>query len=67
MNHFAVAWLPASRWLFNWDPCWRCGYLLLVPRPGDTGELRFHVQWSDAEVAERVPAEADAGGEGGER
>jgi hypothetical protein len=48
--------LPASRWVFNWDPRRRCGYLLALPRAGDTGQLRFHVQWSDAEVAERVPA-----------
>jgi hypothetical protein len=37
--------LPSSRYVFCWDERRRTGYLLLTPRTGDQGELRFHVTW----------------------
>jgi hypothetical protein len=37
--------LPESRWVFNWDSRRCCGYLLIIPRPKDQGELRFHIDW----------------------
>jgi hypothetical protein len=39
--------LPASHWVFNWDPRRRCGYLLVAPRSRDAEELRFQVEWSE--------------------
>ncbi|HMF14744.1 MAG TPA: C25 family cysteine peptidase [Gemmataceae bacterium] len=42
--------LPATHWVFNWDPRRRWGYLLAAPRSRDTEELRFQVEWqSNAE------------------
>jgi len=37
--------LPASRWVFCYDPRRGCGYLLAMPRTVDGEELRFHVVW----------------------
>jgi hypothetical protein len=37
--------LPRSAWVFLWDGRRRCGYLLLRPRTGEQGEIRFHVSW----------------------
>jgi hypothetical protein len=42
--------LPSSRWVFCWDERRRRGYLLAMPRPQDTEELRFHVRWELVEV-----------------
>jgi hypothetical protein len=39
--------LPARNWVFNWDARRSCGYLLVLPRTRDTGELRFQVEWVD--------------------
>ncbi len=41
--------LPSSHWVFSWDARRSCGYLLLMPRTQDRGELRFHVEWAPAE------------------
>jgi hypothetical protein len=38
--------LPADRWVFNYDPRRRTGYLLVLPRSTDSGELRFQVEWA---------------------
>jgi len=37
--------VPGDRWVFCWDARRRCGYLLVMPRPKDPADLRFHVQW----------------------
>jgi hypothetical protein len=42
--------LPSNRWVFCWDERRRCGYLLVVPRPSDTEEMRFHVRWESVEA-----------------
>jgi hypothetical protein len=42
--------LPSKRWVFCWDERRRCGYLLVVPRPQDTEEMRFHVRWETVEA-----------------
>jgi hypothetical protein len=39
--------LPADRWVFNYDPRRRAGYLLVLPRAKDGGELRFNVDWTN--------------------
>jgi hypothetical protein len=50
--------LPSSHWVFNWDERRKVGYLLALPRPGDARELRFHIDWNSADVAESLPAPA---------
>ena len=42
--------LPSKHWVFCWDERRRTGYLLLVPRPRDEQELRFHIAWQGAEI-----------------
>ncbi|MGH7172562.1 MAG: C25 family cysteine peptidase [Gemmataceae bacterium] len=42
--------LPSKRWIFCWDARRRRGYLLVVPRPKDTEEMRFHVRWETVEA-----------------
>ncbi len=37
--------VPVDHWVFCWDSRRRRGYLLVAPRPKDTGTLRFHVGW----------------------
>ncbi len=39
--------LPESRWVFCWDARRRCGYLLIMPRAKEQGELRFQIEWED--------------------
>ena len=46
--------LPSSHWVFCWDERRRTGYLLATPRSQDTGELRFHVEWSKKELEMRA-------------
>jgi hypothetical protein len=43
--------LPSSHWVFCWDSRRSCGYLLITPRPGDQGDLRFHVEWAPEQSA----------------
>jgi hypothetical protein len=43
--------LPSKHWVFCWDERRRTGYLLLVPRPRDEQEVRFHIDWQGAEVS----------------
>ena len=42
--------LPGKRWVFCWDARRRTGYLLVVPRDKDQGDLRFHIDWTSAET-----------------
>jgi len=44
--------LPAANWVFCWDERRHTGYLLAAPRRQDTGELRFHVEWSKSQKSE---------------
>jgi hypothetical protein len=37
--------VPESRWVFCYDARRRSGYLLVMPRATDGGELRFHLSW----------------------
>jgi hypothetical protein len=37
--------LKENAWVFLWDQRRGCGYLLVRPRKGDHGEIRFHVSW----------------------
>ncbi|MBL8796358.1 MAG: hypothetical protein JNM56_20840 [Planctomycetia bacterium] len=37
--------LPTSQYVFNWDARRRVGYLLVLPRAKDQGELRFQVEY----------------------
>jgi hypothetical protein len=37
--------LPARSWVFSWDARRQCGYLLVVPRAKDQGEIRFRIDW----------------------
>ncbi len=39
--------LPSSHWVFNWDARRKVGWLLILPRAADRGELRFRVEWAD--------------------
>jgi hypothetical protein len=39
--------VPADRWVFTWDARRRAGYLLVLPRSKDQGELRFQVEWTN--------------------
>jgi hypothetical protein len=43
--------LPSSRWVFVWDERRHSGYLLAMPRPEDTEELRFHIHWETVQAA----------------
>ena len=45
---------PSSHYVFCWDGRRRCGYLLLIPRPGDQGEIRFQVTWEPGSAAPRM-------------
>jgi hypothetical protein len=38
--------LPSSHYVFCWDGHRNTGYLLVEPRSGDQGELRFHIHWN---------------------
>jgi hypothetical protein len=38
--------LPSSHYVFCWDGRRNTGYLLVEPRSGDQGELRFHIHWN---------------------
>jgi hypothetical protein len=42
--------LPGKRWVFCWDARRRAGYLLVVPRDKDHGDLRFHIDWTPQET-----------------
>jgi hypothetical protein len=44
--------IPSSHWVFTWDERRRVGYILILPRPGDGPDLRFHIDWQTAEVAD---------------
>jgi hypothetical protein len=44
--------LPGSHWVLLWDARRRTGYLLASPRPRDSGELRFQVDWPGPTVVE---------------
>jgi hypothetical protein len=48
--------LPSSRWVFVWDERRHIGYLLAMPRPQDTEELRFQVRWETVEAARERPS-----------
>jgi len=37
--------VPADRWVFTWDGRRQAGYLLVLPRTKDRGEMRFQVEW----------------------
>ena len=50
--------LPSNRWVFVWDERRRIGYLLAMPRPQDTEELRFQVRWETVEAARDRPSTA---------
>ena len=50
--------LPEKHWVFCWDGRRRVGYLLITPRPRDQRELRFRVEWDDAQEEIRAAAEA---------
>jgi hypothetical protein len=39
--------IPSDRYVFTWDARRQAGYLLLLPRSKDRGELRFQVEWVD--------------------
>jgi hypothetical protein len=45
--------IPSSHYVFCWDEHRNTGYLLVEPRPGDQGELRFRIHW-DAPAAAPV-------------
>jgi hypothetical protein len=51
--------LPSSCWVFCWDARRQSGYVLVAPRRGDQGEVRFSVTWRDAaeQMAEKGNAE----------
>jgi hypothetical protein len=37
--------LPEDHWVFTWDSRRRAGYLLVLPRAKDVGEVKFTVAW----------------------
>jgi hypothetical protein len=39
--------IPSDRYVFTWDARRQAGYLLVLPRTKDRGELRFQVEWVD--------------------
>jgi hypothetical protein len=39
--------LAPDRWAFAWDARRRCGYLLVLPRSDEAGEVRFRVAWAE--------------------
>jgi hypothetical protein len=43
--------LPRKHWVFNWDARRKVGWLLILPRAGDRGDLRFRVEWAAPGVA----------------
>jgi len=38
--------MPARNYIFDWDPRRKVGYLLLLPREKDAGDLEFKVHWT---------------------
>ncbi|HZU35934.1 MAG TPA: C25 family cysteine peptidase, partial [Gemmataceae bacterium] len=46
--------VPSRRWVFCWDERRATGYLLLLPRPKDRGELHFHIEWTPQETVQGV-------------
>lgn len=45
--------LPSRRWVFCWDERRSTGYLLVLPRAKDRGELRFVIDWTPQETVKR--------------
>lgn len=45
--------LPANQWVFLWDARRRVGYVLVLPRSLDEGELRFRVETAPVRVVDR--------------
>jgi hypothetical protein len=43
--------VPSSHWVFSWDARRRTGYVLLLPRPQDRGEVAFRIHWDSAATA----------------
>jgi hypothetical protein len=39
--------VPSDRYVFTWDARRQAGYLLVLPRSKDRGEIRFQVEWTD--------------------
>jgi len=39
--------VPSNRWVFTWDARRQAGYLLMLPRAKDRGDIRFLVEWAD--------------------
>jgi hypothetical protein len=37
--------VPSNHWVFCWDGRRRTGYVLLLPRPQDKGEVHFRIHW----------------------
>lgn len=46
--------VPSSQYVFSWDARRRVGYLLVLPRATDQGELRFHVEYETPGTQEKV-------------
>ncbi len=53
--------IPSRRWVFCWDERRSTGYLLILPRPKDQGELHFYVEWTPQETVRRPAPAASAG------
>jgi hypothetical protein len=43
--------VPSSHWVFSWDARRRTGYVLLLPRPQDKGEVQFRIHWETPATA----------------
>jgi len=48
--------IPSNRYVFTWDERRKAGYLLVLPRPSDQKELRFHVHWESPPQAANTTA-----------
>ncbi len=42
--------VPEDHWVFCWDPRRQTGYLLVMPRTKDRGELKFHIEWESPQA-----------------
>jgi hypothetical protein len=51
--------VPSSHWVFAWDARRHTGYVLLLPRPQDKGEVQFRIHWDTPETARDVPSTSD--------
>ena len=42
--------VPSRNYIFEWDARRKVGYLLLLPREKDVGDVEFRVHWDAAEM-----------------